>query len=192
MPANDLITTEQAGEIIANVVNLCNDWWGPIIIFSYLFGFCVLVIGIINLAKSSQRTGQGFYMPMMAIITGIFLLNLPAILNVVSHTFFDNNPTSNFGLNGLSYQASSGSDITKLFLVGAFALFSVVGLFSIARGVYMLYTSSTQQSQNSFVGALIHIIAGVFLINLDQFLRLFGKSMGSIVESSISGMLDIL
>lgn len=178
----------EAVEILKKLLDLLKAWWTPVMIISYFLGFCLVVFGLITLSRTkmnSQMNSQSIMVPILTILAGVLLLSLPSFLDVLSQTIFSmdvsNDPLSTYSIDN--------NDVESAYINFAFAFFTMVGLISIVRGIYLMYKASTSQ-QISFSSSIIFLAAGIIMINGERFLELFGISTGGVVQSAIDGLLD--
>jgi len=173
--------------ILKNIVGILDQWWTPIIILTYLFGFCLVIMGLIRMGTHKDRGGGTFYGPTMTMISGICLLSLHSVYDIITVSVFGSEKRS---LGSLGYDITT-NNVSEVYVQFALALFVFIGLLSCIKGIYMLHTSVKDQKQNEF-GAIIHIISGVILVNIQPFLKMIGVSLGGIAESSINNILNLI
>lgn len=143
---------------------------------AYVMGMFFIVKGIGGLkhageARTHHSPHQGIKGPLIIIAVGAALLYLPSSVHVGMTTFWDTpNP----------YQYKTDIIVPwSDFFNACFMIFQLIGTISFIRGLVMLSQLGGHGGhQASFGKALTHMIAGIFLINMYQFLQVIKNTLG--------------
>ncbi len=167
--ANAATMLTRFSEAIPNLMQLVTA-------LAYVMGFFFIVKGIINLkqfgeSRSMMSHEHSLGKPLTAITVGTLLLYIPTSVQVGLSTFWtDANP---YGY--VSSTSDSWTDVTT----AAFMVVQLVGTIAFIKGLIMLTHVSGHGGQpGTFSKAMAHIIAGIFCINLYQFLQTVFDTLG--------------
>lgn len=142
---------------------------------AYVVGFWFIISAIMELkqiGQSSTMQSQGALgKPIVKLICGVLLMYFPSTVSVGIASLWKDSQI-------LTWTPTS-SDPFAPAKAGAIALVQVVGYVAFIRGLIMLAHSSDQGSQQGGVGkALMHIIGGVFAINIVATINLVQQTLG--------------
>ncbi len=158
--------------------NLANDLpalWNLLIAFAAIAGVVLCGYGLIK-AIEYQRRGESMIGAVVLFALGIGLVNL---------TFFVNSATQTIGfqtgnLSTFSYtaQGGSGSSPTAGIPSFAFVILKFFGWLATFRA-FILWSESAQSGSppGTVWRGTTHFVAGIGLINIDQFLGMMGSYM---------------
>lgn len=149
-------------------------WWGYIIVLLYAAGFFCFTAALVNVPKA--RLKQTYGRCILGMVAGVALLNAPGLLNVLSYTLF-----SNESVQELSYTPPGHEG--QIYVQFAVYVVAVVGLCAIARGILIM--RRTDQNNHELSRALIHLAGGIICVNLPQFLRMLGATLGGEVQTTV-------
>lgn len=160
---------------VANVIPHLQQWWPVIIVLAYTIG---IGLAVLSLAQAiSQRNRFNRSTAFFSFISAVLLLNLPALMDSLSLTIFNQSSEQ-----ALSYTPPSSPGSVYI----QFAVYAImtVGVIGIIRGTCLL-RDSPNQSMN-FSRGIVHLIGGIVAVNLVTFLRGIGATVGGDVQSYIS------
>lgn len=120
---------------VANVIPHLQQWWPVIIRLAYLIGIVFAVVSLVQAVSRKQRFNRST--AVWSFICAVLLLNLPALMDSLSMTVFNQSSEQ-----ALSYSPpSSPGSIYIQFAVYAIASIGVIG---IARGCVSYATRRTR------------------------------------------------
>jgi hypothetical protein len=120
-------------------------------------------------------------MAFITLVAGTLMLNAPSVLDAFSQTFF-NQPSAEV----LSYrppETNPASGYLRLVVL----MVALTGLIGVARGLYLMRLSAGEGG--GLARAIVHIVGGILCINLVEFIKLLGASLGVDVEVLVSSLL---
>jgi intracellular multiplication protein IcmC len=141
---------------------------------AYVFGMYFVVKGIFALkqygeSRTMMSSGSELRAPMVYMGVGAALLYLPTTIRTGMSTFWKN-PTP------YAYVDQIPAPFTE-FLTTVFMIIQLVGVIAVIRGLLML-THMGQSQQGGFGKAMTHMIAGIFCINMYQFVKTIANTLG--------------
>ncbi len=160
---------------IANVIPHLQQWWPVIVLLSYLIGLGFGVVSLVQAISQKQRFNRS--VAVWTFWVAVLLLNLPSLMDSLSMTVF--NQTSEQSLS-YSPPASPGAVYIQ------FAVYAIqtVGLIGIMRGLCLL-RDTPNQSMN-FSRGIVHLFGGIIAVNLVNFLRGIGATVGGDVQTYVA------
>ena len=160
---------------IANVIPHLQQWWPVIVLLSYLIGLGFGVVSLVQAVSQKQRFNRSI--AVWTFWVAVLLLNLPSLMDSLSMTVF--NQTSEQSLS-YSPPASPGAVYIQ------FAVYAIqtVGLIGIMRGLCLL-RDTPNQSMN-FSRGIVHLFGGIIAVNLVNFLRGIGATVGGDVQTYVA------
>lgn len=178
--------------MLDNIIETVNAWWDVIFVLGYILGLGLAGYGVY--ALGSRRTQQqGYAIPVASLIFATMLINLESTISIISTTFFAENA---FGItpesgSTLSYEPDvNGDETAERFVKTVIYLTIFLGLIFTIIGLFKGRKAVSQSGDSSEIGrALIHIIAGVFCMNIVPFAQIFGNSIGGFMETTIHNIL---
>lgn len=180
---NPLTTTSTQG-LDYMMINFIQDLFKPldtiITIFCLIAGIIFAFMGLHRLTKSEREGARGplgFGTIILFLVSGV-LMSMGSTIGTVTQTFFGTHNVTN-AVEILGF--SGGVDLTHATnVLGAIIQFMmVVGLISFVRGWFILKAAADGGSQQATImSSVVHIIAGILLINLGPFLRAVQKTLG--------------
>jgi uncharacterized membrane protein len=148
-------------------------WLGPIEILMSLTGLALTVIALINLSQSQSRSKSA---PLFTLLSGILLLNAPALIEILGRTFFG--PSAALALSYKTPQALSSKLVSLALLIVA-----LIGLIGVFRGLYLL--KSLADERGVLARATIHLIGGTLCLNAEEFIKVLSLSLGGALDGLI-------
>lgn len=167
----------------AMLVALMRDVWDPLqmifVVFAYLAGIILIIIGISRLLKSEQdgpRGPMGFG-TIMTFIVGGALLSLNKMLGAASSSLFQSGAMNHAEL---SYtKGMEGSVGHANAVIGAIMAFvAILGWISFIRGFFIMRGVAEGNSQASAMAGFTHIIGGAIAVNLGAFIKAVQSTLG--------------
>lgn len=136
---------------------------------AYVMGMFFIISGIAGLkefgesrtARSDHRALSG---PLVKILVGTALLYLPSSVQVGMSTFW-NNPSP------FAYVTDATNDSWSELINSVFLILQLIGTLAFIRGLVILSHLGQSHSQGGFGRAMAHIVGGILLINMYQFLQ---------------------
>ena len=160
---------------VANVIPHLQQWWPVIVLLSYLIGLGFGVVSLVQAVSQKQRFNRSI--AVWTFWVAVLLLNLPSLMDSLSMTVF--NQTSE---QSLSYSPPSSPGAVYI----QFAVYAIqtVGLIGIMRGLCLL-RDTPNQSMN-FSRGIVHLFGGIIAVNLVNFLRGIGATVGGDVQTYVA------
>ena len=160
---------------VANVIPHLQQWWPVIIRLAYLIGIVFAVVSLVQAVSRKQRFNRST--AVWSFICAVLLLNLPALMDSLSMTVFNQSSEQS-----LSYSPpSSPGSVYIQFAVYAIA---TVGIIGIARGLCLMRDTPNQPANLS--RGIVHLFGGILAVNLVTFLRGIGATIGGDVQTYIA------
>lgn len=160
--------------ILENVIPHLRDWWKAIHVIFYALGFGLVVYSLYKYPQDKQQEAGS--RAFMGTVVGVLLLNIPAFLNVLARTVFNQE-----SIESLSYSPPSHEG--QIYVQFSVYIVALVGLIGIGRGIYMLKRSSAEANQ--FGRGVVHIFGGILCVNFVDFLRILGVTLGGDIDSVV-------
>ncbi|MCI5060371.1 MAG: hypothetical protein MRY79_04785 [Alphaproteobacteria bacterium] len=167
----------------AMLVALMRDVWDPLqmifVVFGYIAGLILIIIGVSRLLKSEQegaRGPMGFGTIMTFIVAGA-LLSLNKMLGAASESLFQSGAMNHAAL---SYtKGMEGSVGHANAVIGAIMAFvAILGWISFIRGFFIMRGVAEGNQQASAMAGLTHIIGGAIAVNLGAFINAVQSTLG--------------
>lgn len=141
---------------------------------AYVMGMIFIIKGLLGLkdhgdARSSGGKG-GIKVPITWIAVGTMLLYLPSSVEAGLTTFWSD-PAP------FSYLAGSDDQWIE-FVNSVFLIVQLIGTIAFIRGLVLLAHSGEGHQQGGVGKAITHIVGGILLINLYQFLQAVFSTLG--------------
>jgi len=162
-------------QMIKNLATQLPEVWLLITAFTYVMGFLCVINGLMLLKKfaeqrslmSQEASVKG---PLMYLFVGAALIYLPSAINSGLTTFWlDPNP--------YGYEDSVTSEWTDLYNA-CIIIVQMIGLIAFIRGLMLLTHVGSQSQPGQVSKALAHIIGGIFLLDLFDFLQMVFATFG--------------
>ncbi|MGL4208170.1 MAG: hypothetical protein ACRCTY_02155 [Candidatus Adiutrix sp.] len=165
--------------MLSNAMPHLQVWWGYIIIMIYVAGLACIVSALFKFSNSKQQGAYG--KTLLSLLVGVLLLNIRPFLDSLAYTVF-NSPSA----QSMSYVPPAHEG--QIYVQFAVYVVGVVGLLAVARGVLIL--RRTDSTGNGEIGrALIHFAGGILCVNLPEFLRIIGATLGSEVSQTVNALI---
>jgi hypothetical protein len=177
--------TPTGGGLDAMVVALMNDAYKPmaniLMMFCYLAGCILVIIGITRLLKSAQEgpRGPGGFGTIMTFIVAGALFSADEMMAAWSNTLFGTNDVAvasqlnfNAGLTAIE-EAHIMSVISAIL-----AFVMILGWISFVRGWFIIRDVAEGNQQASLMSGLTHLFGGALAINLGPVLNAVQTTFG--------------
>ena len=161
---------------VANVIPHLQQWWPVIIRLAYLIGIVFAVVSLVQAVSRKQRFNRST--AIWSFICAVLLLNLPALMDSLSMTVFNQSSEQ-----ALSYSPPSSPGSIYI----QFAVYAIASIGVIARGLCLI-RDTPNQSMNLSRG-LVHLFGGILAVNLVTFLRGLGATVGGDVQTYIANII---
>ena len=160
---------------VANVIPHLQQWWNTIIILAYLIGIALAMLSCAQAVSHRNRNARS--MAIWTFFSAVLLLNLPALMDSLSMTVFNQSSEQS-----LSYAPPSSPGSVYI----QFAVYAImtVGVIGIARGICLLRDS--QSHAGNVARGIVHLFGGILAVNIVTFLRGLGATVGGDVQSYIT------
>ncbi len=179
------------------LASLMNDTFVPISalinFFALAAGFLFVFIGISRLMKSTQEgargpTGIG---TIMTFVTGGALLAFSPFITSLSTSMFFGAGVSAVGTSAadgaIQYKAGIDLDRAHSVLDSILLFVMLLGMISIARGIFIMRGVAEGNSQASTMAGVTHLIGGAIAVNLGPFLNAVQETLG-ITGGNLNGL----
>ncbi len=142
--------------------------------FAYVAGMFFIYKGIIELkqfgeSRTMMSTQHSMIKPLLFLFSGTCLLYLPTTVLVGTSTFWTDAP--------YAYLTDDSNPFSSL-VQDVYLIIGLAGTISFVRGVMMLTQLAGQAQQGIFARSMTHMIAGIFCINLYQFIDVLNNTLG--------------
>lgn len=160
---------------VSNVIPHLQQWWPVLIVIAYTIGVGLAVLSFVQAV--SRRNRDNRRMALWTFFAAVMLLNLPALMDSLSMTVFNQSSEQT-----MSYSPPSSPGSVYI----QFAVYAImtVGIIGIVRGVCLLRDSSSHAS--SVARGIVHMTGGIIAVNIVTFLRGIGATVGGDVQSYIA------
>ncbi len=178
--AKDSTIMRDLPSILTNLANNLETVWYMLGGLSYLFGIFFCIAGILGLKEYGMRTTfmqvqKGMFPSLFKVLIGATFIFLPTSMDVLMTTFFGMNTSDSFKQWGDTSVNANWDDIFRPLTV----LVRVVGLGALIRGLALLPKIGKQNAQpNTMSKAIIHIVGGVFCINIVGTIDILKATLG--------------
>ena len=173
------LSSAGASSMETNVVAALAPWWDTLIMMSYLVGLFLVVLSLFDLVKEG-REGGGLKTAALGFFSGVFLLSLPAFMNMTAQTLFGTDAPSS-----LSYSSPAGSTYAAAVNL-AVTVVMLVGVFGYIKS-FILFRESAKDG-SKFVLGIWHIIGATLAVNIVEFLKIIGVTVGGSMQTIISNV----
>ena len=141
---------------------------------AYVLGMGFVIAGVMKMkhfgeGRTMMSPDHGMMGPLLYLAVGAALLYLPTSVQVGMSTFW-NDP------NPLGY--TSQQDEWSQFLSDCYLIVQLVGVISFIRGLIILSHANERGGQGGLAKGLTHVIAGIFCINIYQFVQVVISTLG--------------
>ncbi len=170
----------------AKLVNLMADIWVPMqgafIVFAYLAGLVLLLIGISRLLKTEQEGARGplgIGTVMTFLVAGV-LLSLNKILGATNTSIFETDVMGTASL-ATAYVTAMGTPAAghANAVIGAIMAFvAILGWISFIRGFFIMRGVAEGNQQSSAMAGITHILGGAVAVNLGAFINAVQNTLG--------------
>ncbi|MHB1946484.1 MAG: hypothetical protein ACYCQI_00030 [Gammaproteobacteria bacterium] len=143
---------------------------------AYVLGMFFIIKGVFGLKEYGEnrahRGGEhGLKGPVIMILVGAALLYLPSSVQVGLSTFWSEP-------NPYAYQTDATDDSWAALLNSVYLILQLIGTISFIRGLIILANMGHGgHQQGGFAKALSHMIGGILLINIYQFLQVIFNTL---------------
>lgn len=161
--------------ILKNISNAIPNLMRLVTALAFIVGIWLVIAGVVKLKHMGEMRTQMSYEhsiwpPLLQILVGGLLLYLPSSVQMGMSTFWTQpNP----------YGYVIEQDQWAQFMNVCFMVVQLIGTIAFIRGLVMLsHLGGHGGHQNSLSKALIHIIGGIFCINIYQFIQTIFATIG--------------
>lgn len=169
--------TSQATVLLQQVANDLPYFWNLLVTFATLTGLVLCGYALYR-AVEDQKRGESLMGAGVLFMLGIGLVNFVYFVNSTTQTI----GFSTGSLSTFSYTASSGASGTPGSSIPSFG-FVILKFFGwlAAFRAFLLWSESARSGSppGTVWRGTTHFVAGVFLINIQQFLGIMGGYMGA-------------
>ncbi|BAM06276.1 hypothetical protein [Leptospirillum ferrooxidans] len=167
--------TSTATSLLQQVANDLPAFWNLLIAFASLTGFVLCGYGLYR-AVEEQKRGESMMGAAGIFMVGIGLVNFIYFVNSATMTIgFSTGNLSTFSYTASSSSGTPGSSVPSF----AFVILKFFGWLAAFRALLLWSESARSGSPPGTVWrGTTHFVAGIFLININQFLGTMGNYMG--------------
>jgi len=167
--------TSTATSLLQQVANDLPAFWNLLIAFASLTGFLLCGYGLYR-AVEEQKRGESMMGAAGIFMVGIGLVNFIYFVNSATMTIgFSTGNLSTFSYTASSSSGTPGSSVPSF----AFVILKFFGWLAAFRALLLWSESARSGSPPGTVWrGTTHFVAGIFLININQFLGTMGNYMG--------------
>ncbi len=158
-----------------NIINSLTPWWTTVTILAYLIGISLFVVSAHSALNNAREKTSNNYIWLF--FASVLCLNLPAFLNSISVTIFNNGSVNNI----LAYTSNVKNGAG--YITFAIRAVMIIGLVGVIYGINLL--RDTAQRAKDIPKAMSHLIGGTLAVNIVQFLQMIGATAGGDVKSYI-------
>ena len=151
---------------VANVIPHLQQWWPVLVRLAYLVGVAFAVVSLGQAISHKHRFNRST--AVWTFVCAVLLLNLPALMDSLSMTVFNQSSEQS-----LSYSPPSSPGSVYI----QFAVYAIARL--------CLMRDTPNQPMNLSRG-LVHLFGGIIAVNLVTFLRGIGATIGGDVQTYIA------
>ena len=176
----------------AMLAALMNDAFVPVSalinFFALAVGFLLIFIGISRLMKSTQEgargpTGIG---TIMTFVTGGALLAFSPLIAALSNSIFGLDFQTD-ATGTIQYTAGINVERAHSVLDAIILFVMLLGMISIARGIFIMRGVAEGNSQASAMAGVTHLVGGAMAVNLGPFLNALQATLG-IGQGNLAGL----
>lgn len=165
-----------AAEMLQNIADQLPNIMKLVTAIAYVMGMFFIINGILKLKQyGEQRTMMSgehhLSRPIIALVIGTALLYLPSAVQVGMSTFWANpNP----------YGYLDNQDPWLQTINSALIVFQLFGVISFIRGLVIIshLAGHGGNQPGTLAKGLVHIVAGIFCINIYQFTQMVAATLG--------------
>ena len=167
--------TSTATSLLQQVANDLPAFWKLLTTFATLTGFVLCGYGLYR-AVEEQKRGESMMGAAGIFMVGIGLVNFIYFVNSATMTIgFSTGNLSTFSYTASSSSGTPGSSVPSF----AFVILKFFGWLAAFRALLLWSESARSGSPPGTVWrGTTHFVAGIFLININQFLGTMGNYMG--------------
>jgi len=168
--------TDQA---LQNIINAMGPWWNVMEDVFFLVGLIIVGGALMSLGKSGRQGVGVSKFAIFSFIAGILMLSLPAWMDTLSQTAFQQNAPSALTL----HPSSNGSGEYATIVTFAFDVLMLVGLYATGRSLLLFRDSAEDRSKTG--PAIWHLIGGVVALNMKTMLTSLALTVGGLFETAV-------
>lgn len=157
--------------------------------FAFVAGIILLMVGLSRLLKSEQDgpKGPAGLGTLFTFITAGLLLSFNEVARVLTTTLFGSSQTAVKAewseANKIMGAAASAEFFAVIAAILKFMI--VIGLISLARGLFIIRGVTEGNNQASLMAGMTHIIGGALAINIGPFLEMVQVTLGLDTSSGV-------
>lgn len=176
----DVVTSLSAQDMITHLAGQIPTIMRMVTAFAYVMGMMFIIMGVIKMKHLGEMRTQMSHEhsikgPLLYIAVGAMLLYLPSSVNVGMSSFWTDPSPYDYRLN---------TDEWSQFYNNIYLVIQLIGTIAFIRGLVMLTHLGGHGGQpGTFGKAMVHIIAGVFCINIYNFIHLVFSALGIFVNT---------
>jgi intracellular multiplication protein IcmC len=165
-----------ATEMLSNISDQIPSLMRLVTAFAYVAGIWLLFLGIMKLKHLGEMRTQmsqehSFGEPMAMIVVGALLLYLPTTVEIGMSTFWQDPNPMGYATESLDQWASVLRNI--------FMVVQLFGTIALVKGLLMLsHVGGRGGHQGGFAKGMLHVIGGIFCINIYQFVQMVLVTIG--------------
>lgn len=171
---NTNLTVLSPESILANIKNTIPALTRFATAFAYVFGMVLVILGVVQLKHAGEMRTQMSHehhltKPLLMIAMGTLLIYLPSAVNMGLTTFWaEPNPY------GYIEQTDQWQEVINV----CFAVVQFIGVVAFIRGLILLSRAGEGGHQGNFGKGMMHVIGGIFCINIYQVIQVVFATIG--------------
>jgi hypothetical protein len=166
-------------QALQNIINAMGPWWGTIEDFFFLGGLVIVGSALLSLGKSGRQGSTVSKLAIFGFIAGILMLSLPAWMDSLSQTAFQQNAPSALTLT----PSSNGGGEYATIVTFAFDVLMLVGLFATRKSLLLFRDSAEDRSKTG--PAIWHLVGGVAALNMKTVLTSLALTIGGMFQTAV-------
>ncbi len=174
-----------AGGLDSMLVSLMGDIFVPMqsafVVFGYIAGIILLMVGISRLLKTEQQGPQGptGIGTIMTFLMAGCLFSSGSLISALTRSMFDSGTVKTNGILSYTDGMTAGAvDHVHAVISSIIAFALILGWVSLIRSFFILRGVSEGSSQASMMAAITHMIGGVLAINLGSVINAVQNTLG--------------
>lgn len=168
------------------IISWLQPVWTFMQLLGVLIGFVTAAFGLLTAFRGAAETGQ-MHNPKsrigwVGVVIGTFLANLPAALDTLSLTIFNQTTQS-----AIAYGGTGGGQYAEI-EHAVLGIVSLVGLYGIITGFLLL--RNAHENRDHFWHGIRRLIGGTLAVNIVPALTVLGASLGTTMQSVITRIIS--
>ncbi|MHB8354717.1 MAG: hypothetical protein ACYDCF_09840 [Burkholderiales bacterium] len=165
-------------QMLQNAINAMGPWWGALDDFIFLGGLAIVVGAFMSMHKSGKQGTPVTKLSIFSFIAGVILTSLPAWMDSLSQTAFQQNAPSALTLT----PAGGGGEYGTIVTFG-FDVLMLVGLYATMKALLLFRDAAEDRSKTG--PAIGHLVGGVVSLNAKVMLTSLALTIGGLFQAAV-------